>query len=274
MNNVKILSPIPETEKFHFSICSIVANPEEYQLMKDSFVAKGFTDDCEYIIADNSAGNQFDAYQAIARFIKTANGRYIIVVHQDVRCIDERAQLENCLQELTNKDKAWAVCGNAGAKGYHDAVVHITGTRMRETYEGLPVKVNSLDENFLVLNAHSNISISWDLSGYHLYGTDICIVAQVLGHTCYVIPFMVLHLSEGNVEDLKKYVPGFVQRYGDKLNFGYIQTTCTKFFLGRSARKNKWLNSPFIFFLIKQTKRWPFLVKKIGKQNKRTKEWL
>ncbi len=274
MNKVKSLALHPPEEATDFSICTLVTDQEEYKIMKDSFERAGFSHNCEYIIADNSLSNQFDAYQAISLFIKTAQSKYIIIVHQDVLCEDTRAQLETCLQNLEAKDKTWAVCGNAGAKGYHDAVIHLTGPRLKETYKGLPEKVNSLDENFLVLNKRSNISISSDLTGFHLYGTDLCIVAQVLGHSCYVIPFMVKHMSDGNLTALKKYTPGFIKKWGKKLEIGYLQTTCTQFYLSNSARKTSWFNSPFLFFLIKQSKRWPSLLKGIGKENRRTRETL
>lgn len=274
MNNVICLPLNNNSERLAFSICSIVNNLNEYKQMKESFEEKGFSENCEYLIADNSKNNYFDAYQAISLFLKTAKAKYIIIVHQDVRCIDDRGELENCLKHLNERDNKWAICGNAGAKGYHDAVVHITGPRLRETYADLPMKVNSLDENFLVINSTSNITISSDLSGYHLYGTDLSIIAHVLGHTCYVIPFMVLHLSEGNLGSLDKYLPDFLKKYGEKLNIGYVQTTCTQFYLSNSTMKNKWLNSPVFFFLIKQTKRWPYLFNQIGKNKKRTKEFI
>lgn len=43
-----------------------------------SFEENGFINDCEYIIADNSMQNEFDAYQAISRFLKMATGEYIL----------------------------------------------------------------------------------------------------------------------------------------------------------------------------------------------------
>ena len=235
---------------FKFSICTIVNEIGEYEIMKSLFEEKGFIDDCEYIIADNSKQNEFDAYQAISRFLKMAKGEYIVIVHQDVRLIDDRLHLEKCLIDLETKDNNWGVCGNAGFYGYEQASFHLSHTNLVQHGINLPQIVKSLDENFLIVNANTNITISPNLKGYHLYGTDLCIIANFLGYNCYVIEFMLLHLSGGNIAALKKYEPEFIGEYGKKMEIGFIQTTCTKFYLSNSEKKNKFLNSPFIFSII------------------------
>lgn len=251
---------------FKFSICTIVNDFAEYQLMKATFEEKGFTDNCEYIIADNCNQNEFDAYQAISRFLKMAKGEHIIIVHQDVRLIDTREKLESCLNELHAKDAQWAVCGNAGFKSYKQGDFHISHTNLVQIGEHLPCLVKSLDENLLIVKASSNITISPNLKGYHLYGTDLCIIANFLGYNCYVIGFMVLHLSGGNMDALKKYAPEFIKQYGQKMKIGFIQTTCTEFYLSNSIPKNKFLNSgfifPIIFYFIKLPINWKLWVKR------------
>ena len=68
-----------EEYKIKFSICSIINNYEEYSEMKESFIRNGFSEDvCEYMIADNTIANNFDAYSAINRFLKKTNGEFII----------------------------------------------------------------------------------------------------------------------------------------------------------------------------------------------------
>ena len=245
-----------------FSICTIVNDMDEYAVMQNSFKQNGFIDNCEYIIADNTNGNEFDAYESISHFLKKAQGEFLVIVHQDVRLIDDYTKLVWCLNDLENKDKKWAVCGNAGAKGYHQSVLHIAHKSHKEVSFNLPIKVNSLDENFLILKAASNITVSSDLKGFHLYGTDLCIIAHFLGYNCYVIEFMLLHLSEGNIGSLKNTEHEFIEQYGEKMNIGYLQTTCTQFYLSNSKKKNKLLNTLFFFFILKQFKRYPWLIKK------------
>ncbi len=247
---IKKISKNLKIHSFKFSICTIVNEIGEYEIMKSLFEEKGFIDDCEYIIADNSMQNEFDAYQAISRFLKMANGEYIVIVHQDVRLIDDRLQLEKCLNELEINDNNWGICGNAGFYGYEQASFHISHINLVQYGINLPQKVRSLDENFLIVNANTNITISPNLKGYHLYGADLCIIANFLGYNCYVIEFMLLHLSGGNIAALKKYEPEFIKDYGKKMKIGFIQTTCTQLYLSNSEKKNKFFNSSFIFSII------------------------
>jgi hypothetical protein len=235
--------------------------------MKDSFENVGFTSNCEYLIADNTNQNNYDAYQAIGLFLKRALGRYIIVVHQDVRCIDTIKTMDECIADLNTNHSRWAICGNAGAMGYHRDIVHITYPKHQEIYPGhLPIEVHSLDENMLIINSSTNICISPDLKGFHLYGTDLCINAKFLGYQCFIIRFMVQHLSKGNLRDLKTYRRYFIDRYGEKIPAGFIQTTCTNFYLSNSKLKNRLFNSGIIFFFIKQFERYPYLLKQLIKK--------
>jgi len=263
----KSLSATTKPATYLFSVCSIITSEEEYTLMRQSFEACGFTDGCEYIIADNTKGNNFDAYQAIGRFIRESQGKYLIIVHQDVRCIDNRLHLEKCLGGLGQKDNKWAICGNAGAIGYHQFVHHINNAGRIITNSNLPARVSSLDENLLIINKATSITISPDLSGFHLYGTDLCIIADFLGYNCYVIPFMVKHLSLGNLKELNKNVDRFIDQYGKKIRSRYVETTCTKFYLSNSVFKNKLYNSSFIFFFVKAVQRIKLLSKRLSKSN-------
>lgn len=249
---------------YEFSICTIVNDMAEYEMMKCSFIENGFDEDCEYLIVDNTNTNNFDAYQAISLFLNTAKGRFLILVHQDVRVVDNKIQLKNCLHNLDIKHPSWAICGNAGAIDYHESAVYITYPEKKDiTKIEFPVKVKSLDENFLLLKRSSNLTISTNLKGFHLYGTDLCIIAKFLGFTSYVIPFMVMHLSEGNMASLQLHKGDFIKTYGSKMKIGFMQTTCTSFYLSNSAFKNIILNSKIPFFLIKQMKRYPYLLGKL-----------
>lgn len=263
----KSLSTTTQAATCLFSICSIITNWEEYSLMRQSFDACGFSDNCEYIIADNTKGNHFDAYQAISRFIRESNGKYLMIVHQDVRCIDNRSQLEKCLYDLSQLDSKWALCGNAGVIGYHQDVLHINNNEKIIRHTNLPARVNSLDENLLIVNKSNPIVISSDIGGFHLYGTDLCIVADFVGYSSYVIPFMVKHLSNGNLKDLDKYVSRFINAYGSKIRSRFIQTTCTKFYLSNSVLKNKIYNFSPVFFFVKAAERMKLLGKRLFKSN-------
>jgi hypothetical protein len=255
MNPFTSISSVVAEPAYSFSFCTIVNDMEEYKVMKESFESRGFISGCEYLVADNCSGNRFDAYTAIRHFITQAKGKYLVIVHQDVRCIDDRQQLTRCLDQLTLLDNKWAVCGNAGCNGYHTDLMHINIAGKIVASKNLPGKVTSLDENLLIINSSNAVTVSADLSGFHLYGTDICIVAATLGYTCYVIPFMVKHLSYGNMKDLQLHIRRFTDAYGKKLSSRFIATTCTKFYISNSVFKTRLLNYGPIFSMVKFVQR-------------------
>jgi hypothetical protein len=148
--------------------------------------------------------------------------------------------------------------------GYHQFVHYINNAGKIITHTNLPAQVNSLDENFLVINKTSSMTISSDISGFHLYGTDLCIIADFLGYNSYVIPFMVKHLSLGNLQDLNIHVRQFIDRYGKKIRSRYVETTCTKFYLGNAVWKNRLFNSAIVFFFVKAWQRIKLLFKRIS----------
>jgi hypothetical protein len=273
MVNHKVLLQQGSPKLYEFSLCTICNNLEDYEEMKKSFELCGFNTTCEYLMADNSKENSFNAYEAIRRFLYESNAEYIIIVHQDVRCLDNKEYLSECLNHLTKIDPNWAICGNGGANGYHQFIMYIDNDGVIVKSNNLPAKVTSLDENFLIIKASSNITVSNNFSDFHLYGTDLCLIADILGYNCYVIPFMVKHLSHGNQKQLLKHVNGFINSYGKKLRSRHIQTTCTKFYLSNSQFKNQIYNSPIVFFFIKflqKIKRNAKLIR-YGRQQKKEK---
>lgn len=238
-----------------FSLCTIVSDEEEYNKMYQSFLEKGFDNDCEYLIADNTVSNEFDAYTAIKRFLLDAKGEFLIIVHQDVRCIDDKDKLLNILNALEQLDKNWAVCGNAGGDGYRKLYFNLDNNGIVLQSKDLPMRVYTLDENLLILKSSAGLAISGDIGHFHLYGTDLCLVADYLGYSCYVVDFMVKHLSLGNLKDLHNQTPVFISKYSRKLRNRFIQTTCTKFYLSNSITKNHLYNKKIIFFWMKAWRR-------------------
>lgn len=234
-----------------FSICTIITSKSEYALMKQSFIEHGFTQNTEFLIADNTNGNVFDAFTAINRFLQEASGQYIIIVHQDVRCIDPVDKLTSSLNSLQSVDPLWAVCGNAGARGYRNFFYYLNDNGRIDQSKNLPARVTSLDENLLIIKNGCNLSVSSDIKDFHFYGTDLCIIADFLGYHCYVIEFMVHHLSSGNIKKMLELQPAFINKYGHKLRSRFIHTSCTKFYLSNSVLKNKIYNNPFVFFWLK-----------------------
>lgn len=187
-----------------FSLCTMLTDWVEYRECIASFKARGFDEtNCEFIVVDNSVANQADAYIACNEFLQAARGRYVVLCHQDVLLIEHDVKvLEEQLAKLDSMDPHWAICGNAGYTSDGWPVLNLEQNYGPEIQRGtLPMKVMSVDENFIVVRRLANLASSRDLHGYHHYGPDLCIVADVLGWSSYVIDFYLKHKSTGTIDE-------------------------------------------------------------------------
>lgn len=256
MSNVlNIASSIQaETYAFEFSICTLVTRKLEYNEMLQSFLSKGFSEDkCEYIFADNTEKNNFDAFSAINLFLKKAKGRYIIICHQDILINkDGFEDLMKCLVQLDNLDTSWGICGNAGAVGPNHIVYYISypdGTFMNKGK--FPLKVTGLDENFLLVKNSANLKVSNNLNGFHLYATDLVLQAELNGFSSYVIPFNLTHKSRGNRDaDFFRIRNELIGKYNRFFRTRWIQTNSTVFHLSGSFL-GKLAGNPLFLFLVR-----------------------
>jgi len=73
-----------------------------------------------------------------------------------------------------------------------------------------------------------------------MYGPDLCVMANVTGHTCYVINFHLEHLSGGTIDtSFNDAVTAFVRKYARALRSRWVQTSVTAVFLSGSRRLRK-----------------------------------
>jgi hypothetical protein len=238
-----LLQRIPAALPPAYSICTLVTRPAEYAEMRGSFARKGFTpSDCEFLFVDNSAGNALDAYAAYNLFLQEAAGPLIILCHQDILLLEDgREELDAAVTDLGRRDPHWGLFGNAGARADGALALRITDPNTGETSWGgpFPAPVVTLDENFIVVRRSANLALSRDLSGFHLYGADLCIIAGILGWNAYVVDFHLLHKSGGNVDAAFHAARADMQRkYRRALRSRWIHgTTLHPFFLaGPSLR--------------------------------------
>jgi len=216
-----------------FSICTLVTDRAEYGEMVASFRKGGFDGaDCEYLYLDNSERNAFDAFGGYNLFLTVASGDYLILCHQDILLLEDgRAALERRLAELDALDPAWALCGNAGGTAAGGLAMRITDAHGADRATGpFPARAAALDENFIVARRDANLALSHDLSGFHLYGADLCIIADMLGRTAYVIDFHLHHKSAGSL-DARFYTArrAAIAKYKRAFRTRWIRTTCTTF---------------------------------------------
>jgi hypothetical protein len=223
-----------------FSVCTLVTDPAQHAAMRASFAAGGFDAGmAEFLHLDNSAGNRWDAYAGLARLLDQARGPYAILCHQDVRLLgDGAAELGARLAELTARDPLWAVAGNAGATQAGALALRISDPHGEDQRQGaLPARVGSLDENFLVVRQEAGLRPSAALSGFHLYGTDLCLQAASAGRSAWVVDFHLRHLSAGRVDrGFLAEQERFERHWGATLRQPIrIRTTCTTLTLRAGA---------------------------------------
>lgn len=231
-----------------FSICTLVTRADEYAAMVESFVARGFVPgECEYLCLDNRRANRFDAFAGYNLFLGEARGDYVILCHQDVLLhADGRAELDARLAELTRRDPHWGICGNAGGVALARRAVRISDPHGEDQSRGpFPIRVTALDENFLLVRREANLALSRDLEGFHFYGADLCIVADMLGWTAWAIDFHLRHKSGGPV-DARFYAmrKAAARKYRRAMRPRWIVTSVTDFFVSGSRLASRLLTSP------------------------------
>ena len=241
---------------YEFSICTLVTRVEEYGEMMNSFVSHGFTTDCcEYLYIDNSEKCQYDAFRGLNIFLQRAQGKYVILCHQDILLCDQgREDLKRCIEQMDIIDPKWGILGNAGGVNLKWKVVHITTlSNIKYVESQLPIQTISLDENWLVVKKEANLALSSDLSGFHMYGTDICLIADVLGYKSYVIEFNLLHKSDGNAdESFYKLKQQLIRKYGNAFRIRFIRTTITRFSISGGFLSSWFWNTRLGLFLANQ----------------------
>lgn len=225
----------PAGQRVAFSFGTLVTNRKQYQEFGASMRAAGFSEaDCEYLIIDNSAGNVGDGYKGLNALLTEARGSYVILCHQDLLAIDPRRVLEERLAELDKLDPTWAVAGNAGGRHAGEIFLHVTDSGHGEQRMGvLPIRVFTLDENFIVTRRDRRVALSHDLRGFHMYGSDICMVAHVLGYSSYVIDFHLHHFGLGGATPaFHSCRKAFKDKWSRFSRLRGIQTPCTFMFIG------------------------------------------
>lgn len=223
--------PASTGDEISFTIATLVNNTAQHAAMRASFEAGGFdVPDCEYLYVDNTGTGQTCAYRGLNALLNAAHGRHVILCHQDVRLIDDnRDTLSSRLAGLDRLDPSWALAGNAGGVRPGTLAIRISDPHGADRRVGhFPARVISLDENFIVVRRGARVGFSYDLTGFHFYGADICLNADVMGYSAYVIDFHLAHLSAGK-KDLafEEMEARFRAKWARALAPRWMQTTCS-----------------------------------------------
>ncbi len=217
------------------TLAVLATDPAQLAEMLESFRAAGFgSDDTRILIARNFGQNHFDGYSGIAAFIDEARGGYLVFAHQDVRAIDPVERLEAALAALSRLDPGWALAGNAGYRGVARPVMRISDPWGEDQRLGpFPAKVETLDENLLILSLAAPVRPSPGLEGFHFYGTDLCLQAGLAGRAAYVVDWHVRHLSGGQRSAAwHASVAAIEAAYDGRLGTRVVATPTTLLFFG------------------------------------------
>ena len=193
-----------------FSVCTLVRDQAQYDRLLASFAAHGFTaQNAEFLAADNRDGNQFDGFNWHKHMLPRCRGRYVVFCHEDVELVDcGFDDLVARIEGLEASDPQWLVAGVAGSpwrplnhsvtgQALHISDVFGANRRLGQ----VPARVESLDECFIVMRRLKPVMNSYDLSGFHYYGADLCLQAELLGGRSYAIDFHLLHKGKAQADE-------------------------------------------------------------------------
>jgi hypothetical protein len=226
-----------------YHIVTIYNDAAQLAAMRATFVAAGFDDGrARFTPLDNRGANRFDPYAVLAAMAggtddMAGDEPCVILCHQDARLNlgDGVATLDAIVDRLDAVDPSWAVLGNAGVNYRRQ------GRRWLDDPDGAhrsspdAEACMSLDENFLVLRRGRIPRPTPGLSGFHLYATDLVLNAALAGRRSYVVPFLLTHLSGGDVASAAFAAAraAFESAWADRLLVGIVNTTCAHFVLSR-----------------------------------------
>lgn len=220
-------------------IFTFVNDDDSYAEMRRSFQLAGFgTDRASFIeLRTSRSPTERDPYSMISNLIPSRKEPFFILCHQDIR-LDQGHTWSNfvsAIETLYRVDAKWAVAGNAGGSSALRLIRRLTDPHGGRTDDSLPARVQTLDENFLVIRTGTGVACSPGLQGFHFYGSDLCLNARAADYRCYVVDFHISHLSSGrrNVEyDSVRHQ--FVTSWSQHFMARYIRTPTEVLFLSRS----------------------------------------
>lgn len=187
--------------------------------------------DIQYILINNDKNQFSSASKALNYGISKITGDVVIFLHQDIEFLDESV-LEKAYDFAIKNP--YTVFGAAGIEDKNKVHSPKSLSNMKGAYNtrigelSKPTKAFTLDECLIGCNVCCLKDLKFDekiCDGWHLYGADFCLQAQISEkYDVVALPMNVYHKSNGNAD--KSY---FVtqNKLGRKYKkyFKYINTT-------------------------------------------------
>ncbi len=166
--------------------------------------------------------------------IAEACNEILVFAHQDVFLPENwKIQMERALSELAVRDPDWGALGACGITRdlpnifvgycYSTGLQRIVG----QPFAG-PVEVQSLDEIVLVIRRSSGIMFDEALPGFHLYGTDLCQLANLKHLKSYAVQAFCIHNTNGIRSFPLDFWRGYLYLRRKWLRDLPISTCCTR----------------------------------------------
>jgi glycosyltransferase involved in cell wall biosynthesis len=201
------------------TIVAAVNNRKVLQQNLMSSPALTVDDTVEVLIKEGFAS----ASLAYNHAIDEARGEIIVFVHQDVYLPRGWiSQLRSAICYLEGRGQAWGVLGCFGSRfDAHGGLgqVFTTGMGLHGNKIREPQSVETLDEIVLVIRKSSGLRFDPALPHFHMYGTDICMIARERGLPSYAMPAFCVH----NTNQLLELPPEYYACYR------YVKRKWTKY---------------------------------------------
>lgn len=213
------------------SITFVVA-VNDFDVYKRNFMASPILNSAGRKIRVLEKLNYSSASMAYNDALRAADTDLVIFVHQDIFLPNRwLTDLENALMFTRSQKAKIGVLGCYGVTRENTRYGNLYSVglqRMLGAPFGRPAAVQTLDEIVLILRRSSGLRFDEKLSGFHLYGTDICMQATLKGMENYAIDAFCIHNSKPTLFLPKEFYRCY--RYLRK-KYWYelpIQTSCIR----------------------------------------------
>jgi GT2 family glycosyltransferase len=192
-----------ERKTYKFSIVTIVNNIDQYLDLLNDLKQQEYNYEIEIIAIPNFDGIFTSAAEALNIGIRVSESDYTILCHQDLRLPKNWLEtLHERIKEIKIEHSDFGVIGIAGSwvnRYSDDGISYLTNsdTPLKSVHTKY-IEVQCLDELCLVVNTKNNILFDANnFTGFHGYGSDLCLSYLETGLKNFAVNAPCTHLSDG-----------------------------------------------------------------------------
>jgi GT2 family glycosyltransferase len=222
--------------KTEISFVTCVSNVVQYMNYVAGSLLKNDTK-CNYeLIPVFNVGNKYSAASALNLGLSKAKGKLVVFCHQDVLFYKDWVNtLLKRVAEIDKVDKNWGIIGTAGIT-IKDATIGSVQSlkgkvQWQQTSRVTYGAVQTVDEHCMIMRRNSGLKFDEAMTGFHLYGPDICLSAMSKNLKNYGILNPLVHdsnstsLASGK-DEFMKWLNYIANKWGGQ--FRVIRTPTSK----------------------------------------------